>query len=541
MFVFGCCRYSLNILRNMAAPASQQLPTVAPAPAPTVKKQLKVADVFCGIGSFTIAAEQLDMRSVWACDNEPHVQKVYQAHFGVMPDGDITEVDPATVPDHDIMCAGFPCQPFSTIGAKKGSNEQRGRVLDYAIDIIRAKRPRAVILENVRGLITCNGGEDFRRVEASIRAAGYDFQYKILQCEDFGIPQRRHRVFMVCFRDGKPTGFKFPEPLKVKRPTLSEFLGVEVVKPLAHTVRCSGRHSPIDSNKNWSLYKTPSGGVFTCTLEHAQKLQGFPPNFKWADVAECHKWKMIGNTVPVCLSVAILKAVRDHLFSAPEEPPLPLPAVTQAHLPPARKIMQELDDEIIGETLKKRRMMKEKEEEEEKETSEKEEESSEEESSDEKEEKKKRKDTKHQHSRKRPRSDESDSSSPEDAHSSEESDDDDYSRRKKHRCHHRKEQLSQQQQLPPPPPSKKATLQQRPVSDAARKDPAAQVAIARQASVAAAAGAVAPAPVQQEHPAAAVASVATMVLSEGVPFALYLPDGVSEQTVTLKITKARSK
>lgn len=300
-------------------------------------KQLQIADLFAGIGSFHIAAEELGMRCVYACDNDPHVKKSYQAHFGVLPDGDIKDVDPETVPDHDILCAGFPCQPFSRMGNKRGTNEERGRVMDYAIDILRVKRPRAFILENVRGLLNSNNGEDFKRLENMVSAAGYSFQYQLMRCEDFGIPQTRHRIFIVGFRDGYPSGFQYPKPTK-KCPTLSEFLGMDIVKPMSNTVRCSGRKSGVDNAKNWSAYRLKNGSVFEYTLEHVIKLQGFPQDFNWGNVPESQKWKMLGNTIPTCLSKSILGAVGDHLNTFPEKPAEVLPAVP--HPPPARKIIE---------------------------------------------------------------------------------------------------------------------------------------------------------------------------------------------------------
>ena len=305
-------------------------------------KQLRVADLFCGIGSFHIAAEALGMRCVYACDNDPHVQKVYQAHFGMLPDGDIQRVNPAKVPEMDILTAGFPCQPFSRMGNKRGTNEERGRVMDYAVDILRVKRPRAFILENVRGLLSSNEGEDFKRLEVMLRAAGYSFQYQLLKCEDFGIPQTRHRIFMVGFRDGKPADFRFPEPATGSTPSLSDYLGLPFEKPFSKTVRCSGRRSGVDNAKNWSAYRLTDGRIIELELEHVIKLQGFPTDFEWAGVPDGQKWKMLGNSIPTCMSRAMLEAVAKHLESAPEEEATPLPTVV--HPPPSRKtIMRRLD------------------------------------------------------------------------------------------------------------------------------------------------------------------------------------------------------
>jgi DNA (cytosine-5)-methyltransferase 1 len=326
-------------------------------------KQLRIADLFCGIGSFHIAAEDLDMRCVYACDNDQYVRKVYQAHFGVLPDGDIREVNVATVPDHDILCAGFPCQPFSRMGNKRGTNEERGRVMDYAVDILRSKRPRAYILENVRGLLNSNNGEDFKRLQNMILESGYSFQHKMLRCEDFGIPQTRHRVFMVGMRDGHSGEFRYPEP-SGDCPTLAEFLGMDIVKPMSNTVRCSGRKSGVDNAKNWSAYRLKDGTVFEYTLEHVTKLQGFPLDFDWGGVPESQRWKMLGNTIPTCMSRAILDSVGKYLMAHPEIPDSrPLPIIP--HPPPARDIIERHLDRCEMESKQTAHALDEEEEEEE--------------------------------------------------------------------------------------------------------------------------------------------------------------------------------
>lgn len=316
-------------------------------------KQLKIADLFCGIGSMTMVGEELGMQCVFACDNDLHVKKTYYAQYGVAPDGDIREISPETVPDHDILCAGFPCQPFSRMGNKRGSNEERGRVMDFAIDILRVKRPRCFILENVRGLLSSNAGEDFKRLESMVKDAGYSFQHQLLKCEDFGIPQTRHRVFMVGFRDGYPGGFRFPTSTG-KCPTLGEFLGMDIVKPMSNTIRCSGRKSGVDNSKNWSAYRLRDGTIFEYTIEHALKMQGFPADFKWGDVPDSQKWKMLGNTIPTCLSKAILQSVGKHLSAFPEKPAKLLPLIE--HPPPVRSIIEKRLLKCEKEQMERRQM-----------------------------------------------------------------------------------------------------------------------------------------------------------------------------------------
>jgi hypothetical protein len=223
------------------------------------------------------------------------------------------------------------------MGNKRGTNEERGRVVDYAIDVLRIKRPRAYILENVRGLLNSNNGEDFKRLQGMIKSAGYSFQYQMLRCEDFGIPQTRHRVFMVGMRDGYPEGFQYPRP-SGKCPTLSEYLGMDIVKTMSNTVRCSGRKSGVDNAKNWSAYRTKDGNVFEYTVKHVTALQGFPADFNWGGAPDSQRWKMMGNTIPTCLSRAILGAVANHINAHPERPAASLSIIP--HPPPARVIIE---------------------------------------------------------------------------------------------------------------------------------------------------------------------------------------------------------
>jgi hypothetical protein len=171
-----------------------------------------------------------------------------------------------------------------------------------------------------------------------IKAAGNSFQYHMLKCEEFGIPQTRHRVFMVGFRDGYPEKFEYPKP-QAKCVLLSDFLGLPIVKPMSNTVRCSGRKSGVDNAKNWSAYRLKDGTVFEYTLEHVTKLQGFPLDFEWGGAPDSQRWKMLGNTIPTCLSRAILDAVGKHLANFPEHPAAPLPQVP--HPPPVRTIIEQ--------------------------------------------------------------------------------------------------------------------------------------------------------------------------------------------------------
>lgn len=124
--------------------------------------------------------------------------------------GDIMTVDPNHIPDFDILCAGFPCQPFSLAGKQKGFADPRGTIFFEIIRILKAKKPKAFFLENVRNLLSHDKGRTFATIRHSLESLGYSFHFNVVKACDFGLPQYRPRVFMIGFKD-KETQFSFPE------------------------------------------------------------------------------------------------------------------------------------------------------------------------------------------------------------------------------------------------------------------------------------------------------------------------------------------
>lgn len=278
---------------------------------------LKVIDLFCGIGSFHHAAREHGMECIFACDIDENVCKVYEANYEIVPHGDITALDiDNDVPAHDILCGGFPCQPFSLIGQRKGTEEERGRLIDYIVQILEKKRPMACVLENVKGLLSSNEGADFNNITEMIRDQGYTLFHRVLRADDYGIPQMRQRLFIVGIREDLVDAqrrFAFPMPMP-ESPTLAQFMGAPFTKRSAHTIRCGGRNSGIDDRRNWDSYRLEDGTVYTLTTSDCMKLQGFPSErWDWANVAESKRLRMLGNTIPTCLSIAVLGAVKTAL------------------------------------------------------------------------------------------------------------------------------------------------------------------------------------------------------------------------------------
>ena len=175
-------------------------------------------DLFAGLGGFRIALESLGAKCVYSNEWDEHVQKVYEDNFGDMPEGDITKVDENTIPSHDILCAGFPCQAFSISGKQRGFEDSRGTLFFDVSRIVKAKKPKIVFMENVKNFATHDDGRTLEVVKATMEELGYTFTQKVLNAVDYGVPQKRERIYMICFRnDLNVNGFEFPKPFKLTK------------------------------------------------------------------------------------------------------------------------------------------------------------------------------------------------------------------------------------------------------------------------------------------------------------------------------------
>jgi DNA (cytosine-5)-methyltransferase 1 len=164
------------------------------------KSMYKFIDLFCGIGGFRLALEKRGLECVFSSDIDPYVQDVYKQNFGDKPIGDIVEIPAAKIPKHDILCAGFPCQPFSISGKQGGVSDPRG-LLFYEIQrIAKYHQPAVLLLENVKNILTIDGGEVIRTITRQLNGIGYDVHKMVLNSSNFGIPQSRERVYFVGIR-----------------------------------------------------------------------------------------------------------------------------------------------------------------------------------------------------------------------------------------------------------------------------------------------------------------------------------------------------
>lgn len=174
-------------------------------------------DLFAGLGGFRIALESLGARCVYSNEWDEPVKKVYSENFGDIPEGDITQVDEHTIPDHDILCAGFPCQAFSISGKQRGFEDSRGTLFFDVARIVKEKKPKIIFMENVKNFATHDNGKTVDVVKGTMEELGYIFYQKVLNSVDYGVPQKRERIYMVCFRnDLMVNTFKYPKPFKLE-------------------------------------------------------------------------------------------------------------------------------------------------------------------------------------------------------------------------------------------------------------------------------------------------------------------------------------
>jgi DNA (cytosine-5)-methyltransferase 1 len=175
-------------------------------------------DLFAGLGGFRLALESLGAKCVYSNEWDAEAQEVYKNNFGETPEGDITKVDEKLVPNHDILCAGFPCQAFSISGKQRGFEDSRGTLFFDVARIVKEKKPKIVFMENVKNFASHDEGKTLAVVKATMEELGYTFYQKVLNAVNYGIPQKRERIYMVCFRnDLKINDFNYPKGFKLQK------------------------------------------------------------------------------------------------------------------------------------------------------------------------------------------------------------------------------------------------------------------------------------------------------------------------------------
>ena len=297
---------------------------------------LKYIDLFCGIGGFRIAMEEackkagIDSLCVFSSDIDDECRKEYEANFNEKPNGDIANIKACKIPNHDILLAGFPCQPFSIIGQMKGFEDTRGTLFFEIARILQEKKPRAFILENVKLLVGHNKGKTIARVMETLRALGYHADYRVLNSLDFGLPQKRERVFIVGFKD--PCVFDWPKGNIPMKP-LSRILEKKVPKKhyASEHIR-KKRRSQLNPTAETTIWHENKAGhisayPYSCALRASAsynyllvngerrltpremlRLQGFPDRYKIV-CNDSQIRKQAGNSLPIPVANAVIQNV----------------------------------------------------------------------------------------------------------------------------------------------------------------------------------------------------------------------------------------
>ncbi len=178
--------------------------------------EMTFIDLFAGIGGFRIALESFGAKCVFSSEIDKHCKSTYFDNFQETPHGDITKIDVDDIPDHDILCAGFPCQPFSISGKQLGFEDTRGTLFFDIARIVEKKMPKILFLENVANLARHNDSKTVEHMIEVLEKLNYSVHLKMLNASDFGVPQNRKRIYFVAFRnDLEVFNFQFPEPKKI--------------------------------------------------------------------------------------------------------------------------------------------------------------------------------------------------------------------------------------------------------------------------------------------------------------------------------------
>jgi len=308
--------------------------------------KFKFIDLFAGIGGIRIAFERNGGKCVFTSEFDEQCQKMYEANFGEKPSGDITKINAEDIPDHDILAGGFPCQPFSIIGNGQGFADTRGTLFFDVERIIKAKQPKAFLLENVKRLVSHDNGRTFKTILQKLEDLGYYVHYKILNGLNFGVPQKRERIVIVGFKENYP--FEFPtngEKIKTLKDILEpeekidkkHFLSAYFSKKLETKLEEQGKRRP-DFPSVWHENKSGNIGIhpFSCALRangsynylvvdgkrrltprEMLRLQGFPDSFKIV-VPDTQARKQAGNSVVVPKIQAVAKAMLQAMAQEPQ-------------------------------------------------------------------------------------------------------------------------------------------------------------------------------------------------------------------------------
>ena len=321
---------------------------------PKKDASFRFIDLFAGIGGVRLGFQNAGGTCVFSSEFDKHAQHTYKKNHGEFPFGDITLISPDEIPDHDVLLAGFPCQPFSHAGLKLGIEDTRGTLFHDITNIIKVKKPRFALLENVKGLISHDKGYTLKVILKTLTKIGYSCNIPkkiiqhgstkeiqtlakkmVLKSVDFGVPQNRQRIYIILWKDGEIENFKYPEPLN-KNTNVGSVLEVNPDPKLTISDRLWLGHQRrkkvnAENGKGFGYGIVSNESLYTNTISaryykdgsevlieqknknprkisprEAARLQGFPDEFEPSE-SKVQAYKQFGNSVTVNVIEAIAK------------------------------------------------------------------------------------------------------------------------------------------------------------------------------------------------------------------------------------------
>ncbi len=332
---------------------------------------MKLVSLFSGCGGMDFGFEKAGFQRVWANDFDKDAQAVFKLNLGDIDGRDIRLVDTDEIPNCDILTAGFPCQPFSNAGNRKGVEDDRGTLYLECLRIIKKKKPKVIVFENVKGLLSTKASDGQKLIDlivSDLNKAGYNVNYKLVNASDYGVPQNRERVFVVGIQKRLKKTFVFPSPIEKENLTLNSVLDIPIDVPnqvdwqlspqalfmVAHIPEGgSWKNVPYEIlpprfkkiRDNMKKYRSPNfyrrfsrneiNGTITAsaqpencgiihpihnrryTIREIARIQTFPDTFTFIDDSSKNvvaMYKVIGNAVPIKLAFEIASAIKSQVF-----------------------------------------------------------------------------------------------------------------------------------------------------------------------------------------------------------------------------------
>lgn len=304
--------------------------------------KLTFIDLFAGIGGIRQGFEDQNTKCVFSSEWDKFSAKTYEANYGEAPYGDITQINEKDIPKHDVLLAGFPCQPFSNIGKRQGfGHETQGTLFFDVLRILKYHMPKMFLLENVPGLLTIQKGETFRVILENLEDLGYTVFYDVLDAQNFGLPQVRKRVVIVGFHpDLNISSFAFPQGSNEVRVPVSSILeknpkGYDISEHLQQSYlfkKDDGKPQVIDNTSDiqvktlvasyhkiqrltGTFIKEGDTGLRLFSELECKRLMGFPDDFL-IPVSRTQMYRQMGNSVAVPMIKEVADAMKEELFMA---------------------------------------------------------------------------------------------------------------------------------------------------------------------------------------------------------------------------------